>query len=212
MNVTDILSVGALMVSGSALFISWQNWRTSNYAARNDIIAQVRLWCERVVDLFSDASELCAKWIPGTSEASFVEHRSRVEIRTAALIDSGRLFFPNYAQESYGLHKSAERRGIRPPILDLLVLSLALTRAIESTLDTPDSRRRRAFAHLRRVFVFTIQGATGSSAPSTVTQYENYLWSVKVAPLPAEIKDLQGAAVHQYQLTFDPNVSIFSDY
>jgi len=41
--------------------------------------------------------------------------------KISAGIDAGRLYFPNSEADKLGLHKEAAFRGVRHPVLDMLV-------------------------------------------------------------------------------------------
>jgi hypothetical protein len=119
----DILGICALVVS-------WSNLRIADRAARNDVVVQLREWGDQVVDLLSEASELCRIEGARLGAGEFSGWRSRLSSRASSLWDRGRFFFPNERQDAFGKDKPSAFQGIRPPILDMLMLCFELTRKI----------------------------------------------------------------------------------
>jgi hypothetical protein len=203
------------VVSLVALVVSWNNLRIVDSAARNDVIAHLRGWADQVVDLISEASELCRIEDAKLGYGELSVERSRLASRASSLLDRGRFFFPNVhrfppngsdRQAASGTHKPLAFHGLRPQILDMLMLCFDLIRKIELEGAVGDESRSDAFVHLRRVFVSAIQKATSSSAtPRSLRAYEEYLQGIKVEPLPSEIRELAGATDRDFELSFRPD-------
>ncbi|MDQ2776283.1 MAG: hypothetical protein M3Y57_15400 [Acidobacteriota bacterium] len=209
MQLSDTLSICALLVALVALLVSWYNLQTADRAARNDVIAELRGWADAVIDLLSEAGELC-----GTEVATLVnpsdlsKQRLRLVTRASALLDRGRFFFPNLNKESYGTYKPPAFRGLRSPILDLLMLSFELLRSFDPQVASGDDPRRKAFTHLKRAFVSAIQLAISPSAPTTVKKYEAFLPSIPAEPLPEEIRTLARVTRPSFELKFSSEIHV----
>ena len=112
--IVSLLSICSLVVSLVALVVSWNNLRIVDSAARNDVIAHLRGWADQVVDLISEASELCRIEDAKLGYGELSVERSRLASRASSLLDRGRFFFtkvhrfpPNGSdrQAASGTHK-----------------------------------------------------------------------------------------------------------
>lgn len=78
-------------------------------------------WSDEVIALLATSQELLAEKGVSYNEAEFRGRRSAVRAQLSALIDRGRLFFPNRADGEYGKEKEEGFQGRRQPALDVLV-------------------------------------------------------------------------------------------
>jgi hypothetical protein len=78
-------------------------------------------WSDEVVTLLAHAQEMLVEKGVSYNEVDFRARRSDVRARLSALIDRGRLFFPNRKDGDYGQDKEAGFQGRRHPALDVLV-------------------------------------------------------------------------------------------
>ena len=114
----------------------------------SDIIS----WSDDVIGLLADAQEALAEKGVSYGDAEFAARRSAARARLSALIDRGRLFFPNRADATHGADKEVGYQGHRQPVLDVLVEAYA-------TLDKsgngpgPDRQAGEALRKQRRLFV-----------------------------------------------------------
>ena len=206
----DPVALVGLLVALVALVIAIQNLRIADIAARNDVLGDVRAWGGEVIDLLSEAEELCQLDPSRLPDDDLFQRRSALICRTSALWDRGRCFFHNADRELHGVQKPEAFRGLRPPILDLVALSHGLATGID-TSGAGRERRALAFLRIRREFVSTIQKATSfSDAPGTVKKYEAYLGGIEVQPLPHDIRVLANAEDKGFELTFDKSLSLDS--
>lgn len=197
----DVINIIAVAVALVALLFSIFGLRVADRAARNDVLAQVRDWGGEVIEALSEAVGLCCLDPTSLPKGELFIRRSALICRVSALLDRGRLFFPNTYRE-YGGHKPRAYRGIRPQILDLLALSHELTKSIDYITGVDRNLRRSAFVRLKREFVSAIQEATSFLAPATVKKYEIYLSKISAEPLPEQIRVLAGATKKRFQLKF----------
>jgi hypothetical protein len=195
----------SLGISVVALFIASLAWRLANRSARNDVIAQVRDWGGEVVQVITDAASLCEPGYMQTNCPGTATKLPDLTSRASALIERGRFFFPNAKREAYGTHKSPAKRGIRPQVLDLVLISYELTRSIDP--DAANDRLLLAFRALRDAFVSTIQKSTRFSLTPSLRRYEQHLEKITVEDLPTEILDLVNQR-HNYELKFNPGLKL----
>lgn len=99
------------------LFAGWLNWRRAELR-REDVL----LWANKSIEALQTIQLICAvherleqKWIVD----KFVE----LTFTTSILVEQGRLFFKNKPFGSYGVEKPSAYRGLRPRILDYLVIA-----------------------------------------------------------------------------------------
>ncbi len=78
-------------------------------------------WADEVIALLAAAQEMVAEKGVSFGDAEFPSRRSSVRAQLSALIDRGRLFFPNRKDGDYGKDKEAGYQGRRHPALDVLV-------------------------------------------------------------------------------------------
>jgi hypothetical protein len=109
-------------------------------------------WSDDVIGVLAEAQEMVAEKGVSYGDADFAARRSAARARLSALIDRGRLFFPNRADADYGAEKEAGFQGRRQPVLDALVEAY-------TTIDKagaspgPDRASVDALTKQRRLFV-----------------------------------------------------------
>lgn len=118
----------------AALVIAIYAWLTATRGARNDVLAQVREWGNDVVDLLADARGLCQR--ASLHSDDFARERAELQTHTSALLDRGRFFFPN-------LPTQLIKKGLRPPILDLLIIAYELVPGISEKTEPTVAERGR---------------------------------------------------------------------
>jgi hypothetical protein len=112
-------------------------------------------WSDEVIETLSEINEtLCEKGV-AYPDADFRTRRMGLRARLSALIDRGRLFFPNRAEGEKGLSKQKGFQGSRQPALEVLVQSYDL---LGRAGDAPgqDFSAANELTLLRKVFVSEI--------------------------------------------------------
>ncbi|MDR0966879.1 MAG: hypothetical protein LBM75_10365 [Myxococcales bacterium] len=111
MQVSDLISLGALMISILAIIKSSKKYELS-VTQRSDLMS----WHKEVVALLIKVREcLCAK-----VEFNKVDYLAQL----STLIEQGRFYFPNIESKSgYGKEKPLAYRGFREATLEFLVFS-----------------------------------------------------------------------------------------
>ena len=77
-------------------------------------------WADDAIDWMSRAHTLTFYDPMKMPDGAFFDRRAECMLHVSALIDRGRLFFPNEALGAHGVHKPLAFRGFRPVILDQL--------------------------------------------------------------------------------------------
>lgn len=78
-------------------------------------------WSDEVILALSNAHETLSEKGASYSDNDFAMRRSAERAHVSALIDRGRLFFPNRTDTDHGSDKEVAFRGHRQPVLDELV-------------------------------------------------------------------------------------------
>jgi hypothetical protein len=171
----------------ATLALSFIAYRLSHRMARNDLLFQVRAWSDQVVSLLCRGFALC-EVDPRQYPEGFATSRMELIATSSALMDQGRFFFPNVSREVLESETSAYH-GLRPVILDLVLLAHGLTRRIDIYNKAANAKRREAFVQVKRHFVSVTQKSVDfRSAPAHASRYEKWLAEVHVPPLPGWIE------------------------
>ncbi|MFT3725945.1 MAG: hypothetical protein QM773_20460 [Hyphomonadaceae bacterium] len=109
-------------------------------------------WSDEVLHVLADAHEVLAEKGVSYGDADFPMRRSETRAKLSALIDRGRIFFPNRTDTDHGADKDMGFQGHRQPILSTLVRAYG---AIDKGGDGPGPDRVAVDALMveRRKFV-----------------------------------------------------------
>jgi hypothetical protein len=108
-----------------------------------------------VITLLANAQEMLTEKGVSYNDAEFRGRRSGVRAQLSALIDRGRLFFPNRADGDYGKEKEAGFQGRRHPALDVLVDAYGVIDG-SGAAPGPDSANSEKLTTHRRRFMAEI--------------------------------------------------------
>jgi hypothetical protein len=78
-------------------------------------------WGSAAIDTMARAAMLARTRHLHGNEGSFQSAKAATLVNLTALIDRGRMFFPNLDEQKKGTEKDGAYRGSRPPILDAIV-------------------------------------------------------------------------------------------
>jgi hypothetical protein len=120
----------------------------------NDLVK----WGNEAINLFSQAESLSFHSLDTDADSiEFYVKRNDILCQLSALIDNGRMYFPNVEHNIVGLHKDEAYRGYRRPILDDLTHSFRIIKGYRH--DNADSNHeiRRQINKYRRQFVSRLQ-------------------------------------------------------
>jgi hypothetical protein len=149
-------AIGSALVAGISFFFNWrmvQKQETrANAALKQAHDSDLIRWSDEVIGVLAEAYEMLREKGLSYGDAEFPARRVAKRAHLSALIDRGRLFFPNLQDGKKGLDKDVAFQGYRQPALDALVDAYDL---LGQTGDRPGPDRDAADAFLaqRRRFV-----------------------------------------------------------
>jgi hypothetical protein len=88
-------------------------------------------WLESVIDTLVDIEFMLRNWTPAASTNDYLRQRDDHLARLAAIIDKGRLYFPNFTRDVIGSGTPPAATSIKLPLLDDLVEIYDLTKKVE---------------------------------------------------------------------------------
>jgi hypothetical protein len=109
-------------------------------------------WSDDVLETLAGTQELVAEKGVSYGDADFAARRSAARAHLSALIDRGRLFFPNRTDVKHGADKEIGFQGHRQPVLDILVEAYRIIDA-SGAGPGPDKAAVEALLKQRRLFV-----------------------------------------------------------
>lgn len=114
-------------------------------------------WGSDAIGLFAEAGALAHLCKTPVSTDVIESRKADLGARLSAMVDQGRLFFPNIDPEGKGAEKMGAFRGYRPPILDALMYAYYEVQAL-SRSDGPSPKDSANFIFdCRRLFVSELQ-------------------------------------------------------
>ncbi|MBI1340269.1 hypothetical protein GC169_08695 [bacterium] len=142
-----------------ALLSFFFNWRMVRRQERRESTAlklahdtDVIRWSDEVILELALSAELLAEKGVSYPEQDFRGRRSGQRARLSALIDRGRLFFPNQRDGVKGVEKEEAYQGSRQPALEVLVLAYDLL-GVSGEAPGPDRDASEQVNKHRRRFV-----------------------------------------------------------
>lgn len=118
---------------------------------KNQRDSDIIRWSEACVHILAEIQGFVA--LPSASDR--VERRHQLLARLSALIDHGRLFFPNHQPDGKGAEKPAAYQGYRQKILTVLVSAYNLLDCVKTPAD--GERVITKLIELRRSFISEAQ-------------------------------------------------------
>lgn len=109
-------------------------------------------WSDEILAVLAHSHELLAEKGVSYNDAEFASKRSDARARLSALIDRGRIFFPNRTDTDHGADKEAGFQGHRQPILNVVVAAYAVLDKAGGS-PGPDTAAADALMTERRKFV-----------------------------------------------------------
>ena len=127
---------------------------------RHGLDAQSLGWGNQCIDVLTRAATFARTRQHQSNDASFFQQRINLMLAISALVERGRLFFPNIDPHHKGADKEVAYRGERPPILDALMYAYyeieALSRqggpTADNSADYIDDCRRLLVSELQAHF------------------------------------------------------------
>lgn len=147
---------GSALIALVSFVLNWQlvrrqekrNAAALRLAHDGDVIR----WSDEVILALAEATETLSDKGVAYPDQDFRLTRSRLRARVSALIDRGRLFFPNVRDGDKGLDKEDGFQGSRQPALDALVEAYQLLGGAGEA-PGPDVDAAEGLRKIRRRFV-----------------------------------------------------------
>lgn len=145
----------SMLVAITGLFFTWRRVR-EDALRRSEVLA----WSNEGIEALAEIASACRFAHSHLTDEQVRERLVRLMFSTSALIERGRLFFKN-APDPHGAEKPEAYRGIRPVILDCLVIGHEVAVAWPSA--DAETRRRLCIVILDalREFVSCAQREVG---------------------------------------------------
>lgn len=157
----------------AGLILTALQWWFSHQASSRQRDAEMTRWAWDVIDLMAELETVCAPLDPAEppSSSSVVE---AIGHRASALVDKGRLFFPNVKQGTVfrGLGslltgdregREIDEEGVRVKVLDEVLRACYVARHLATGPAMPRATLREQVWSARRRFVALVQGEMGRS-------------------------------------------------
>jgi hypothetical protein len=157
-----ISAVVAAAVAIGALS-GWYQKRREERLRHSDVLA----WALKVIASLQSITLACRSEKIHLSRQQVTEIMRREMVQTSILVEQGRLFFKNVPRGDYGKDKPEAYQGLRPLLLDQLVLGHKI--ACEwLSVDAPDCQRLGLLAErAERTFVSMIRKEVGRERTAT---------------------------------------------
>ena len=124
---------------------------------RQSIDASSLEWGHAAIDTLVKAAAFARTRHLQQNEGSFQGAKTNLMIALSALVERGRLFFPNLNEDMNGADKDGAYRGHRPPILDALMWSYYELEAMTRDSGPTGDNSAQFFDDCRRVMVSELQ-------------------------------------------------------
>jgi hypothetical protein len=200
-----VIAIASAVISMFAVFVSFltsrEQQRLSERLAEEEramLFEQVRMqrdsdvirWTEACVHQLAEIEAYISMREAAVPSAESRERHLQLLARLSALIDHGRLFFPNEQPDKQGADKPAAYKGFRQKILSVLVGAYAVLQK-HGDLTSPQACRDAVdqLFHLRRDFVSEAQLAIDPRRFIALKEMNEIRTSKGLAPQKLEDKD-----------------------
>lgn len=124
-NLEVVVTIGsALVAMFSALLARGETRKQRELQTetlRQQVDAASLQWGNAAIDVMGRAAAIAENRNKFADETAFQNNKANMLAAISALVERGRMFFPNYNLESKGAEKDSAYQGHRPPILDALM-------------------------------------------------------------------------------------------
>lgn len=157
LGMQTMMSVGSALLAGASAFLSWRMSRRSekraNVTLKMAYDSDIIRWSDEVILTFAHANEMLFEKGVSYPDQEFPRRRSDARAQLSALIDRGRMFFPNTTSASgHGAEKEMGFQGHRQPVLNELVNAYGLLDQAGAG-PGPDQAACEALMKHRRAFI-----------------------------------------------------------
>lgn len=153
------LSLAALLLS---LWVFSRQQRLNRWQLRLQREDHIIAWSQSCIVLMAEVEEYLRLDSGTDSEVLPTADYVRIRSKLSALIDEGRLYFPNLRNSNHGALKPEAYKGHRQVILDHLVEAYDFLRQQQEAHGVSDDERQASeaeFNRIRRAFVSAAQSA-----------------------------------------------------
>ena len=122
LGVNEWLTFASALIAIASLVFNWLVVRKQNALQFEEVRAahdsDLIKWADEVIETMANAQKLCRDKDKLIAPNQFRLDQSELRARLSALLDRGRLFFPNLADTDHGADKEAAFQGHRQPALN----------------------------------------------------------------------------------------------
>lgn len=130
---------------------------TQHLRLRQSIDAAAIQWGNEAITVMSKASTFAQHIPERTDRVQFNRDQDEILYTLSAIIDRGRMFFPNVNKDRKGQNKATAFQGHRPPILDVLVWAYVEVEALTLTDKYVGANSCNFITDCRRILVSELQ-------------------------------------------------------
>ena len=120
-----VIAIGSALVALVSAFVSRaetrRQRRLQTERLRQSIDAASLEWGNHAIDALGRAAMFARTRHLQASDGTFAAGKHSLMINLSALVERGRMFFPNLDADNKGMDKDGAYRGHRPPILDAIM-------------------------------------------------------------------------------------------
>ena len=124
-HAAELVSAGSALVAIASAYAAHAETRRQRRLLteqlRHNIDAGSLAWGNAAIDTMGRAAALARTRHLQNNEMAFQSAKAGLLIGLSALVERGRMFFPNLSPDRRGVEKEGAYRGHRPPILDALM-------------------------------------------------------------------------------------------
>jgi hypothetical protein len=193
-------AVGTVALSAAALTFSIVTWRKERRERADQLREDARreadqraaednkrddellAWSNRAIDSMSRIDALCRYSADDLEPGEFNRRKADLAAEVSAILDQGRIFFPNVQAEG---REDPTSKGLRPRILDELRLAYLIARDLSPSTPLRNKYRRTELWDARGRLVGYLRAAVGDSRKRDVPAGQSGR-SVKLDELPGE--------------------------
>lgn len=151
-----LFAILPILLTLFGMFISWRKWY--NDQLRRD---EVLKWADECIECLQTLALISKIKDPPLSSEMINNTRLKIIFDSSVLVERGRIFFKNDISTSYGVEKLPARRGIRPLILDQLIIAHQVARYWPHASDEEVNRRSIIAEDCLKDFVSLAQKEVG---------------------------------------------------
>jgi hypothetical protein len=155
-----IASIISAIVGALGFFVAWRE----RALRRGEVLA----WANEGINTLQTIALLCDRHSPLWRDPERANLVRGALLNTSVLIERGRLFFRNKPWGDWGIDNDPAYRGLRPVVLDQLVLAHQIARSLSGESNFEPDELLRVADRTRKRFVSLCQQEVGRSRSASV--------------------------------------------